>query len=130
MVVPRELDYPPPDTAASFRSRGMESTSTFNHSELRVAVTPATPDKSKSPSSWLPIRSVSHGVPSAGSVAREEIQAVIMPKGYTYNPDAIRIHHGAVDQGTVTSGAPPEVFAHVTQVLLGMGVEVQKEEGL
>ncbi|EJD43558.1 hypothetical protein AURDEDRAFT_66169 [Auricularia subglabra TFB-10046 SS5] len=40
---------------------------------------------------------------------------------------ALRIHHGAVDQGTVTTGSPPDVFAHVTSVLLSMGVEFHKE---
>lgn len=44
-----------------------------------------------------------------------------------FDNTSLRIHHGAVDQATVTSGAPPEVFAHVTKVLLGMGLEVQKE---
>ncbi|KDQ17125.1 hypothetical protein BOTBODRAFT_106320 [Botryobasidium botryosum FD-172 SS1] len=39
----------------------------------------------------------------------------------------LRVHHGAVDQATITSGSPPEVFAHVTRVLLGMGIQVQTE---
>lgn len=45
----------------------------------------------------------------------------------TYNKTAIRLHHGAVDQGTVTTGSPPDVMAHVTKVLLDMGMEVQQE---
>ncbi|KAI5122647.1 hypothetical protein M0805_007910 [Coniferiporia weirii] len=45
----------------------------------------------------------------------------------TYNKAAIRPHHGAVDQTTVTTGSPPEVMAHVTKVLLDMGLEVQQE---
>jgi len=44
-----------------------------------------------------------------------------------FDNTSLLIHHGAVDQATVTSGAPPDVFAHVTKVLLGMGLEVQKE---
>ncbi|EJD05099.1 uncharacterized protein FOMMEDRAFT_80756 [Fomitiporia mediterranea MF3/22] len=44
-----------------------------------------------------------------------------------YNKNAIRVHHGAVDQTTVTTGSPPEVMAHVTKVLLDMGLEVQQE---
>jgi protein-serine/threonine kinase len=44
-----------------------------------------------------------------------------------FDNTSLRIHHGAVDHATVTSGAPPEVFAHVTKVLLSMGLEVQKE---
>lgn len=39
----------------------------------------------------------------------------------------LRIHHGAVDQGTVTNGPPAVVFAHVTKVLQGMGLEMQRE---
>ncbi|KIO20282.1 hypothetical protein M407DRAFT_81778 [Tulasnella calospora MUT 4182] len=39
----------------------------------------------------------------------------------------LRVHHGAVDQATITSGSPPEVFEHVTQVLISMGIELQKE---
>lgn len=39
----------------------------------------------------------------------------------------LRIHHGAVDQGTVTNGPPTAVFAHVTEVLQGMGLEMQRE---
>ena len=44
-----------------------------------------------------------------------------------FDNSSLRIHHGAVDHATVTSGAPPEVFAHVTKVLFSMGLEVQKE---
>jgi protein-serine/threonine kinase len=39
----------------------------------------------------------------------------------------LRIHHGAVDQTTITTRPPPEVMAHVKQVLEGMGVEIQLE---
>ena len=44
-----------------------------------------------------------------------------------YNKTAIRLHHGAVDQTTVTTGSPPDVMAHVTKILLDMGLEVQQE---
>ncbi|KAH7089316.1 Pkinase-domain-containing protein [Auriculariales sp. MPI-PUGE-AT-0066] len=40
---------------------------------------------------------------------------------------SLRVHRGAVDQGTVTTGSPAEVFAHVRGVLQAMGVELQKE---
>ena len=40
---------------------------------------------------------------------------------------AIRIHHGAVDQTTITTKPPPEVIKHVKEVLEGMGVEIQIE---
>ncbi|KAJ7725284.1 CAMK/CAMKL/Kin4 protein kinase [Mycena maculata] len=39
----------------------------------------------------------------------------------------LRIHHGAVDQGTITTGQPPEVMRHVKEVLEGMGVEIYVE---
>ncbi|KAJ7145754.1 hypothetical protein C8R44DRAFT_542187, partial [Mycena epipterygia] len=39
----------------------------------------------------------------------------------------LRIHHGAVDQGTITTGQPPEVMRHVKAVLEGMGVEIYVE---
>ncbi|KAJ6476345.1 CAMK/CAMKL/Kin4 protein kinase [Mycena sanguinolenta] len=37
---------------------------------------------------------------------------------------SMRIHHGAMDQGTITTGPPPEVMRHVKEVLVGMGVEI------
>ncbi|KAJ7259102.1 hypothetical protein B0H12DRAFT_1014611 [Mycena haematopus] len=37
---------------------------------------------------------------------------------------SLRIHHGAMDQGTITTGQPPEVMRHVKEVLVGMGVEI------
>jgi protein-serine/threonine kinase len=39
----------------------------------------------------------------------------------------LRIHHGAVDQTTITTRPPPEVMAHVKKVLEAMGVETQLE---
>ena len=41
--------------------------------------------------------------------------------------DVLRIHHGAVDQTTITTRPPPEVIKHVCQVLEGMGVELKAE---
>ena len=37
------------------------------------------------------------------------------------------MHHGAVDQTTITSGNPPEVMKHVLDVLTEMGLEVEEE---
>ncbi|KAF8591687.1 Pkinase-domain-containing protein [Ramaria rubella] len=51
----------------------------------------------------------------------------VTPKRGKFDNNSLRIHQGAVDQATITSGAPPDVFAHVTKVLLSMGLEVQKE---
>ena len=39
----------------------------------------------------------------------------------------LRVHHGAVDQTTITSGNPPEVMRHVLDVIVEMGLEVQEE---
>ncbi|KAJ7619538.1 hypothetical protein FB45DRAFT_1033388 [Roridomyces roridus] len=39
----------------------------------------------------------------------------------------LRVHHGAVDQSTITTGQPPEVMRHVKEVLVSMGMEVQIE---
>ena len=44
-----------------------------------------------------------------------------------FNKNAMRVHHGAVDQTTVTTGSPPDVMKHVTKVLLDMGLEVEHE---
>lgn len=39
----------------------------------------------------------------------------------------IRLHHGAVDPTTITTGVPPDVMKHVKKVLEDMGVEIQIE---
>ena len=39
----------------------------------------------------------------------------------------LRVHHGAVDQTTITTGSPPEVMKHVKQVLESMGIEITAE---
>ncbi|KAH7906853.1 Pkinase-domain-containing protein [Hygrophoropsis aurantiaca] len=43
------------------------------------------------------------------------------------NKDVLRIHHGAVDQDTITTRPPPEVIKHVCEVLEGMGIEFKAE---
>ncbi|KAI0790183.1 hypothetical protein BC629DRAFT_1288023 [Irpex lacteus] len=45
----------------------------------------------------------------------------VIPKG------TIRVHHGAVDQTTITTSPPPEVMKHVRKVLEDMGVDIQVE---
>ncbi|RDB17700.1 Fatty acyl-CoA synthetase and RNA processing-associated kinase 1 [Hypsizygus marmoreus] len=40
---------------------------------------------------------------------------------------ALRTHHGAVDQSTITTKAPPEVMRLMREVLESMGVEIQIE---
>ncbi|KAF8522699.1 Pkinase-domain-containing protein [Hysterangium stoloniferum] len=54
------------------------------------------------------------------------VRTVTAPKT-KFDATSLRIHHGAVDQATITSGAPPVVFAHVTKVLQGMGLEIQRD---
>ncbi|OSD03815.1 Pkinase-domain-containing protein [Trametes coccinea BRFM310] len=39
----------------------------------------------------------------------------------------LRVHHGAVDQTTITTGSPPEVMKHVRAVLEGMGIDIAIE---
>ncbi|RPD53612.1 Pkinase-domain-containing protein [Lentinus tigrinus ALCF2SS1-6] len=39
----------------------------------------------------------------------------------------LRVHHGAVDQTTITTGSPPEVMKHVKAVLEGMGIDIAIE---
>ena len=41
--------------------------------------------------------------------------------------EKLRIHHGAVDQTTITTRPPVEVMNHVKEILEGMGVEIYKE---
>jgi protein-serine/threonine kinase len=106
-------------------TRALESSSTVNRTDApSVVITPASHSQEKGKRSnvlsWLPGRSVSSGTSHAG---RGDTQ-----KAAAYDPALIRIHHGAVDVGTVASGSPPDLFRHVTQVLMTMGVEIQKEE--
>ncbi|KIJ41968.1 hypothetical protein M422DRAFT_229485 [Sphaerobolus stellatus SS14] len=44
-----------------------------------------------------------------------------------FDSASLRIHQGTVDKTAITNGAPAVVFAHVTKVLQGMGVELAKE---
>lgn len=41
--------------------------------------------------------------------------------------EKLRIHHGAVDQTTITTRPPAEVMKHVREILEGMGVEIMLE---
>ncbi|KIJ64318.1 hypothetical protein HYDPIDRAFT_28762 [Hydnomerulius pinastri MD-312] len=41
--------------------------------------------------------------------------------------DVLRIHHGAVDQTTITTRPPPEVMKRICQVLEEMGMEIKAE---
>ncbi|KAH9856197.1 Pkinase-domain-containing protein [Lenzites betulinus] len=39
----------------------------------------------------------------------------------------LRVHHGAVDQTTITTGSPPEVMKHVKAIIEGMGIDISME---
>jgi protein-serine/threonine kinase len=41
--------------------------------------------------------------------------------------EKLRIHHGAVDQTTVTTRPPGEVMLHVKEILEGMGMLLEEE---
>ena len=41
--------------------------------------------------------------------------------------DVLRIHHGAVDQTTITTRPPPEVIKHICKVLEEMGMDIKAE---
>ncbi|KAI0063320.1 Pkinase-domain-containing protein [Artomyces pyxidatus] len=55
------------------------------------------------------------------SFAERMRRHVAAPKG------VIRVHHGAVDNSTITMGSPPEVMKNVRETLEAMGVEIQVE---
>ena len=64
------------------------------------------------------------------SVATDKSVSNPIKRSFILPPAAkniLRVHHGAMDQMTVTSGNPPEVMKHVLDVLLEMGLEVQEE---
>jgi len=64
------------------------------------------------------------------SVATDKSFSNTIKRGFILSPAAkniLRVHHGAVDQTTITSGNPPEVMKHVLEVLLEMGLEVEEE---
>ena len=64
------------------------------------------------------------------SVTTEKSFSNPIKRSFILSPAAkniLRVHHGAVDQTTITSGNPPKVMKHVLDVLLDMGLEVQEE---
>jgi protein-serine/threonine kinase len=64
------------------------------------------------------------------SVATDKSVSNPIKRSFILSPAArniLRVHHGAVDQTTITSGNPPEVMKHVLDVLFEMGLDVQEE---
>ena len=90
--------------------------------------TPTSEKSGRSPFSAHPVRSASAHTDTpfsergfAGVLGRVGGSSAAIAKG------TIRIHHGAVDQTTITTGPPPDVMKHVKKVLEDMGVEIQIE---
>ncbi|KAJ7157869.1 CAMK/CAMKL/Kin4 protein kinase [Mycena crocata] len=71
-------------------------------------------------------RSVNIGGASGGT-SRSHREPAPAPAAPTSAGGVLRIHHGAVDQATITTGQPPDVMRHVKEVLVGMGVEIHIE---
>jgi protein-serine/threonine kinase len=64
------------------------------------------------------------------SIATDKSFSNPIKRSFILSPAAkniLRVHHGAMDQTTITSGNPPEVMKHVLDVLLEMGLDVQEE---
>ena len=106
------------------------STSTINglnSPSLNVHSPAANPDVS-TPRSTVPTTT---GHPNrTPSVTTEKSVSNPIKRSFILSPTAkniLRVHHGAMDQMTITSENPPEVMKHVLDVLLGMGLEVQEE---
>ena len=106
------------------------STSTINglnSPSLNVYPSAANQDAS-TPRSNVP---VAPGHPNrTPSVATDKSFSNPIKRSFILSPTAkniLRVHHGAMDQTTITSGNPPEVMKHVLDVLVEMGLEVQEE---
>ncbi|KAG8958433.1 hypothetical protein FRC03_009124 [Tulasnella sp. 419] len=83
---------------------------------------------SPTPQSTQPSSSTSHiAKRAAEALANVASKSPPAAAARVFNNAILRVHHGAVDHATITSGSPPEVFAHVTEVLLSMGIEIHKE---
>ena len=150
-------DEPPTPTLDTYRGSATHvnsSSSTINNTP-QVVVTPA--DGKASSANWAPSPRVasgqsatstdsgqstshttnsnttpstpnhSHLPPVAKRAAEAIAQVAFRHPTKAFNSSMLRVHHGAVDQATITSGAPPEVFEHVTQVLLAMGIDLHRE---
>lgn len=130
VIIPIEGDYPTSSSHAppsSFQiSTASVSTTSINRFDTpTLTVTPASPEskgKITNPLTWLSTRSV-----SSGPITSQGRDGEQTPKPVPFDPALIRIHHGAMDRGTIASGSPVDLFIHVTQVLATMGVDVQKE---
>ena len=110
------------------------STSTINGLTSPVmgpSVNPYPPSTNLDVSIPRSIVSTTPGHPTrTPSVATDKSFSNPLKRSFILSPAAkniLRVHHGAMDQTTITSGNPPEVMKHVLDVLLEMGLEVQEE---
>ncbi len=126
----REASVTP--TAGSQRSRLFApSPDTVGHSQVPTVVTtpaienvravPVASDASVPQTPHVKLTGRARGVFST------ILSSPAAPRQGAFNKEAIRVHHGAVDHTMVTTGSPPDVMAHVTKVLIDMGLEVQQE---
>ncbi|KAJ7743369.1 CAMK/CAMKL/Kin4 protein kinase [Mycena metata] len=113
-----------------------EATATDAVSPVSAGVSPTATTASVTPSFASRFRrSINVGggssMPKASARDRESSAAAAAAQAQTQVAagagGSLRIHHGAVDQGTITTGQPPEVMRHVREVLGGMGVEIYVE---
>ncbi|KAI0776661.1 Pkinase-domain-containing protein [Trametes elegans] len=111
---------PPPAVAAGERpgtaqrlAPGAINTAAAQHLTTRAA------EKSHSP---LPLTAT----PSDASFAPHSFTDRVL-KQFNGARVNLRVHHGAVDQTTITTGSPPEVMKHVKAVLESMGIDIAIE---
>ncbi|KAI0826494.1 Pkinase-domain-containing protein [Trametes gibbosa] len=90
----------------------------INTSAAQLGATPAS-NKLHSP---LPLTAT----PSDASFAPHSFTDRVLKQ---FNPARVnlRVHHGAVDQTTITTGSPPEVMKHVKAIIEGMGIDIAME---
>lgn len=105
------------------------STSTINGvTSPSVNVHP--PATNLDPSTRPPVMTAPGHPSRTPSVATDKSVTNPLKRSFILSPTAkniLRVHHGAVDQTTITSGNPPEVMRHVLDVLAKMGLEIQEE---
>lgn len=83
----------------------------------------ATPVRTPKLSITTPGTESNFGTPTFTERVRRSVGIVPTPA----KSGVLRVHHGAVDQTTITSGQPPEVMKHVRDVLEQMGMTITVE---
>jgi protein-serine/threonine kinase len=142
--------FPPaedPTTPTMQTYKDVSSTSTVNVPPKVVVTTPGPQDQGSWSAQMSPTPSASHSAETSHSapvklrapasapapqiIAHGGQRGIFIPNGAVarpqFNKALIKVHRGAVDQGTITIGSPPEVFASVTKVLKDMGIQIHSE---